>query len=66
MTLWQPRRDPVTKNLTMWRLFRIVDGVEELDIYMYGTQDEANVRMRELNAKEKAPETAATAQGAEE
>ena len=66
MTKWQTRRDLVTKNLTMWKLFRIVDGVEELDIYMYGTQDEANVRMRELNAKEKAPETAATAQGAEE
>lgn len=52
MTQWQPRRDPVTKNLTMWRLFRTVNGVEELDIYMYGTQDEANVRMRELNARE--------------
>ena len=65
MTLWQPRRDPVTKNLTMWRVFRIVDGVEELDIYIYGTQDEANVRMRELNVKEKAPDAAATALGAE-
>lgn len=52
MTQWQPRRDPVTKNLTMWRLFRTVEGVEELDIYIYGTQDEANVRMRELNEKE--------------
>lgn len=52
MTKWQPRRDLVTKNLTMWRVFRIVDGVEELDIYIYGTQDEANVRMRELNARE--------------
>ena len=50
MTQWQPRRDLVSKNLTMWRLFRTVDGVEELDIYIYGTQDEANVRMRELNA----------------
>ncbi len=51
MTLWQPRRDLVTKNLTMWRLFRIVDGVEELDIYMYGRQDEALARARKLNTK---------------
>lgn len=50
MTKWQTRREMVSPPLTMWRLFRTVDGVEELDIYIYGTQDEANVRMRELNA----------------
>lgn len=50
MTKWQPRRDLVTKNLTMWRLFRIVDGVEEVDMLIYGTQGEAIARMHELNA----------------
>ena len=29
MTKWQTRRDLVTKNLPMHRVFRIVDGVEE-------------------------------------
>ena len=53
MTQWQPRRDPVTKNLTMWRVFRIVDGVEELDIRLYDTWDEALARVRKLNTKEK-------------
>lgn len=52
MTQWQTRRDLVTKNLTMWRVFRIVDGVEELDIYMYGTQDEALAGARRLNEVE--------------
>lgn len=51
MTLWQPRRDLVTKNLTMWKLFRIVDGVEELDIRLYDTWDEALARARKLNTK---------------
>ena len=52
MTQWQTRRDLVTKNLTMWRLFRIVDGVEELDIRLYGTQDEAIVAARKMNEME--------------
>lgn len=37
MTQWQTRRELVTKNLTMWKLFRIVDGVEEVYIRIYGT-----------------------------
>ena len=41
MTKWQTRRELVTKNLPMWRVFRIVDGVEEVDIRIYGTWDEA-------------------------
>ena len=65
MTLWQTRREFVMKHLTMWRLFRIVGGVEELGIQLYGTQEDAIAVAREFNAKEKAPETAATAQGAE-
>lgn len=52
MTKWQTRRDLVTKNLTMWRLFRIVDGVEEVDIRIYGTWDEAIVAARKMNEME--------------
>jgi hypothetical protein len=29
MTKWQTRRELVTKNLTMWRVFRIVDGAKD-------------------------------------
>nr|DAN39346.1 MAG TPA: hypothetical protein [Caudoviricetes sp.] len=49
----------------IYRAYRIVlpPGVE-LDFYTYGTRDGAAARARELNAKEKAPEAAATAQGA--
>ena len=54
MTQWQPRRDVVTKNLTMWRVFRIVDGVEEAHIRLYDTQDEALVAAWERNAREEA------------
>ena len=50
----------------IYRAYRIVlpPGIE-LDFYTYGTRDEATARARELNAKEKAPEAAATALGAE-
>ena len=70
MTLWQPRRDVVTKNLTMWRVFRIVGGVEEVDIRLYDTWDDATKAAWERNAreevdKEKAPDAAATALSAE-
>lgn len=61
MTQWQTRRELVTKNLTMHRVFRIVDGVEDLDICLYDTHDEAIKAARRLNAKEKAPRAAATA-----
>ena len=52
MTLWQPRRDVVTKNLTMWRVFRTVCGVEEVHIRFYDTQDEALVAARKMNEME--------------
>lgn len=52
MTKWQTRRELVTKNLPMWRVFRIVDGVEELDIRLYDTWDEALAGARKLNTKE--------------
>ena len=51
MTQWQTRRELVSPPLTMWRLFRIVDGVEELDIRLYNTWDEALAGARERNAK---------------
>ena len=51
MTKWQPRRDLVTKNLTMWRVFRVVDGVEEIEGQHYLFQDDAIHVMNELNAK---------------
>ena len=52
MTKWQTRREPVTKNLPMWRVFRIVDGVEEVDIRIYGTWDEALAAARKMNEME--------------
>lgn len=51
MTKWQTRRELVTKNLTMWKLFRIVDGVEDVDIRLYDTWDDALARARKLNTK---------------
>ena len=54
MTQWQPRRELVTKNLTMWRLFRTVGGVEEVHIRLYDTQDEALAATRKMNEMEAA------------
>ena len=54
MTKWQTRRELVTKNLTIWKLFRIVDGVEEVHIRLYDTQDEAIVAARKMNEMEEA------------
>ena len=52
MTKWKTRREMVRPPLTMWRVFCEVDGVEELDIHIYITQDEALARARERNARE--------------
>lgn len=52
MTKWQTRREIVTKNLTMWRVFREVDGVEEVDVRIYGTWDEVVAAAQRLNAME--------------
>lgn len=65
MTKWQTRREMVSPPLTMHIVFRIMDGVKERSGTHYATLDDALHRARELNAKEKAPEAAATAQGAE-
>ena len=52
MTKWQTRRELVTKDLPMWRLFRIVDGVEEVRIRLYDTLDEALAAARKMNEME--------------
>lgn len=52
MTKWQTRREMVSPPLTMWRLFRIVDGMEEVHIRLYDTQDEAIVAARKMNEME--------------
>ena len=52
MTKWQTRREMVSPPLTMWRLFRIVDGVEEVDIRLYDTWDDAAKAAWERNAGE--------------
>ena len=54
MTKWQTRREMVSPPLTMWRVFRIVDGVEEVHIRLYDTQDEAIVAARKMNEMEEA------------
>jgi len=52
MTQWQTRREMVSPPLTMWRVFREVDGVEEVDVRIYGTWDEALAAAWERNARE--------------
>ena len=53
MTTWTSRIEMIDNILPMHRVFRIVDGVEELDIRLYDTWDEALARVRKLNTKEK-------------
>ena len=52
MTPWQTRREVVGGILTMWRVFRIVDGAEEVHIRLYDTQDEALAAARKMNEME--------------
>ena len=51
MTKWQTRREMVSPPLTMWRVFREVDGVEKLYGSHYATSDEAAAAAQKLNAK---------------
>ena len=51
MTQWTICKQTISGVLPMYRASRIVDGVEELDIHIYGTRDEAQKRVQELNAK---------------
>ena len=66
MTKWKTRREMVSPPLTMHIVFRIVDGVEERSGTHDATLDEALTQARKLNAKEKAPEAAATDKGRRE
>ncbi|WP_026762665.1 hypothetical protein [Selenomonas artemidis] len=66
MTQWAPCSERVGGILPMWRACRMVDGMRETDISIYGTQGEALKRARELNAKEKAPAPAGTDTSARE
>ena len=52
MTRWQTRSEMVTKNLPMQRVFRVVDGVEEVDVRIFATQEEALVAARKMNEME--------------
>lgn len=54
MTKWKTRREMVSPPLTMWRVCCEVDGVEELDIHIYSTRDEAVAAAQRLNAMEEA------------
>jgi len=60
MTQWTPCSEIVGGILPMWRACRMVDGMRETDISIYGTRGEALHRARELNAKENAPASADT------
>jgi len=56
MTRWSVRRVTVGSILTMWQVFRVVDGVEEIAGHNYAIQEDAVNLMRALNAQEKALE----------
>lgn len=66
MGKWDVCRQVVDGILPIWRACRTVDGMRETDISIYGTQGEALHRVRELNAKEKAPASAGTDTSAKE
>lgn len=51
MTQWTICKQTISGVLPMYRASRIVDGAEELDIHIYGTRDEAQKRVQELNTK---------------
>ena len=52
MTKWKVCREVYGGILPIWRAFRMVDGVVEVDVLIYGTQSDAIARMHELNAWE--------------
>lgn len=54
MTEWQTRRVIVTKNLPMWEVFRVVDGVEEIEWSHYSFRNEAIAAARKMNEMEAA------------
>lgn len=63
---WEVCRKRNSLSLPMYCACRTIDGVMEMDEHIFGTERAAQERADELNAQEKAPDAAATAQGAEE
>ena len=66
MMEWEVCRKRNSLSLPMYCACRTMNGAMEMDEHIFGTERAGQKRVNELNAKEKAPETAATAQGAEE
>ena len=63
---WEVCRKRNSLSLPMYCACRTIDDVMEMDEHIFGTERAAQERADELNAQEKAPDAAATAQGAEE
>ena len=53
MTTWTSRIEMIDNILPMHRVYRVVDGVEELSYQLCATRDEAIEQMRKLNMKAK-------------
>ena len=51
MTTWTSRIEMIDNILPMHRVYRVVDGVEELSYPLCATRDEAIEQMRKLNMK---------------
>ena len=65
MMKWEVCRKRNSLSLPMYCACRTIDGVMEVDLHIFGTERAAQKRVNELNAKEKAPNAARAAQGAE-
>ena len=64
-TEWRIIHQIVHLSVALYQACSKADGVLRTDHNIYPTYEKAQKRMNELNAKEKAPDAAATAQGAE-
>lgn len=64
-TEWRITHQIVQLSVALYQACGKVDGVIQMDHNIYPTYEKAKKRVNELNAKEKAPEAAATAQSAE-
>ena len=51
MTTWTSRIEMIDNILPMHRVYRVVDGVEELSYPLCTTRDEAIEQVRKLNMK---------------
>ena len=63
---WEVCRKRNSLSLPMYCACCTIDGVMDMDEHIFGTERAAQKRVNELNSKEKTPDAAATAQGAEE